>query len=122
MKNKYLSTEQLHASLSIGKAVEQWLNYTQNEQYNIIRWLRIDKESNGGYTVAYFESFDEGCTAVLDLYAFSSVDPDEPYGILQTFETISEAVNYCITSYHASAENFVAAGMIQHEYELFLIA
>jgi hypothetical protein len=118
--NKYLSAEQLKAYLEAGKAVEQWLSYVTHSEFKIIRWLRLDKEPNGSFTVAYFESFDDGNADLVDVYAFSFVDPDEPYGKLQTLETIDKAIEYCTTTFQASASNFVASGMIQYEYERYM--
>lgn len=117
---RYLKEEQLKANLSLGKAVEQWLTYIKEQDYVILKWLRIDKEKNGTYTVAYFESFDEGNSDFLDVYEFSLLDPDEPFGTISTFNSIEDALEFSKVTYNAADSKYVTAGMIQEEYRFYL--
>ena len=119
MKN-YMTEEQLKSNVTLGKAVEQWLGYTKEEDYVVIKWLRIDKEKNQSYTVAYFECFDEGNSEFLDVYEFSQLDPDEPYGALNTFDSIDDALIFSTVTYNALNIKYVSAGMIQEEYRDYL--
>ncbi|ULT23506.1 hypothetical protein KUH03_30695 [Sphingobacterium sp. E70] len=114
---KYLAADQIRARLRLGKSVEQWLGVVQETDYTILRWLSIDKESDESYSVAYFESFDEGNEEFLDIYAFSLVDPDEPFGAIDTFSSITEALEFAEVTYKASPLKYTAAGMIQEEYK-----
>jgi len=116
----YLTEEQLKTNLSLGKSIEQWLGYLQKEEYTLLKWLRIDKERDGNYSVAYFESFDEGNKAFLDIYEFSLIDPDEPYGVINSFSTMAEALDFTEVTYGALMDKFVSAGMIQEEYLAYL--
>ena len=113
---KYLADDQIRARLRLGKSVEQWLGVVQETDYTILRWLSIDKESDESFSVAYFESFDEGNEDFLDIYAFSLVDPDEPFGVINTFSSIAEALEFAGVTYKASPHKYTAAGMIQEEY------
>lgn len=117
---RYLTEEQLKSNLALGFAVEQWLSYYQEEDYVVIRWLRIDKERDQRYTVAYFECFDEGNADFLDIYEFSALNPDEPYGVLTQFDNSEEALRFSETAYEASIGRYVSAGMIQEEYRDYL--
>lgn len=116
----YLQNEQLRTNLSLGRTVEQWLGYKQEDDYIVLRWISIEKESGDGYSVAYIESFDEGTEDFLDIYEFSTLDPDEPLGIINTFSTIDEAIDFSLDEYGAKVDNFVSAGMIQEEYRTYL--
>lgn len=115
----YLSSEQLKAALSLGKTVEQWLNIVHEEDYDVLRWLSIEKEKNGQYSVSYFEVFDEGNEDFLDVYEFSYLDPDVPC-IIDYFDNYKQALTHCIEHYHCQENKFVNAGMIQEEYSNYL--
>lgn len=119
---KYLTKEQLISLLRLGKSVEQWLSYEDKSEYTILKWLRIDKEKNSTYSVAYRESFDEGNENFLDICEFSSLNPDEPYGVINTFDSPEEVVDFSIINYNykASENKFMSAGMIQDEYRIYL--
>ena len=116
----YLQNEQLRTNLSLGKTVEQWLGYKREEDYIILRWISIEKENSDEYSVAYIESFDEGSDDFLDIYEFSALDPDEPLGVINTFSTIDEALDFSLNEYGAKIERFVSTGMIQEEYRTYL--
>ena len=113
---RYLDEEQLKTSLRLGKSIEQWLSINNVDDYNVIKWLIIKKEKEEVYNVAYIESFDEGSQDFIDIYEFSTIDPDEPYGIINTFNSIEEALEFSIITYGASSDRFVSTGMIQEEY------
>ena len=116
----YLTEQQLKANLMVNRAIEQWLSVYNENDYTIIRWIRIDKETSGEFSVAYFESFDEGSEDFADIYEFSLKYPDEPFGVINYFDTLEEVLNYTIITYHASIDKFVAAGIIQEEYLNYL--
>ena len=117
---EYLMDEQIRARLRLGKSVEQWLGVVQEADYTILRWLSIDKESDESYSVVYFESFDEGNEDFLDIYAFSLVDPDEPFGVIHTFSSVADALEFAEATYKASPHKYTAAGMIQEEYRYYI--
>lgn len=116
----YLLNEQLRTNLSLGRTIEQWLGYKQEDDYILLRWISIEKESNANYSVAYIESFDEGSEDFVDIYEFSTLDPDEALGIVTTFSTADEAINFSLKEYAAKMDRFVSAGMIQEEYRTYL--
>ena len=117
---KYLSEELLLQYLKLGKPVEQWLGSENRSDYTIIKWLRIEREKNGNYSVVFFEAFDEGNEDFLDIYEFSSTDPDIPYGKIDSFEDSNEALVYTLVEYGCKKDRFVNAGMIQEEYREYL--
>lgn len=116
----YLQNEQLRTNLRLGRTVEQWLGYKQEDDYIVLRWISIEKESSDEYSVAYIESFDEGSEDFLDIYEFSTLEPDEPLGIVTTFSTIDEAISFSLDEYSAKMDRFVSAGMMQEEYRTYL--
>lgn len=116
----YLQNEQLRTNLSLGRTVQQWLGYKQKDGYIVLRWISIEKESSDEYSVAYIESFDEGSEDFLDIYEFSTLDPDEQLGVVTTFSTVNEAISFSLDEYNAKIDRFVSAGMIQEEYRTYL--
>lgn len=116
----YLQNEQLRTNLSLCRIIEQWLGYKQEDDYILLRWISIEKESSASYSVAYIESFDEGSDDFVDIYEFSTLDPDEALGIVTTFSTVDEAINFSLNEYGAKMDRFVSAGMIQEEYRTYL--
>jgi hypothetical protein len=117
----YLLKEQLISALSLGKPVEQWLKVNRdNAGYTIITWLRIDKEKNGTFSVSYFEIFDEGDEGFLDIYEFSPLNPDEPFGVIENFPEYDQALSYSYKKHNAKLDKFVSAGVIQEEYKNYL--
>ncbi|SEP44775.1 hypothetical protein [Mucilaginibacter sp. OK283] len=117
---QYLTEEQIKSNVRLGKSIEQWLGFTGEDDCVILKWLRIDKEKNQGYSVSYFESFDEGNEDLLDIYEFLLLDPDEPFGVINTFASIDEALEFATQTYNASNTKYVSAGMIQEEYRDYL--
>ena len=117
---RYLNIEQLNANIRLGKSVEQWLGYTVEKDYTILKWLRIDKEKSGQYSVAYIECFDDGDENFIDIYEFSTIDPDELYGTINTFDSVEEVLHFAFDTYDALSDKFVSAGMIQEEYRDYL--
>ena len=117
----YLSPQELIARVRLGKKAEQWLSCFNEADYTVIRWISVAKEE-GQFDVTYFESFDEGDENFHDVHEFSVIDPEnEPYGITHLFDSVEAAVAFAIENYGASAEKFVASGMIYQEYAKHLL-
>lgn len=118
---RYLMAEQLRANLSLGRYVEQWLPPKHYDHYTIIRYISIEKNDELTYDVNYWEQYDDGNENFIDVYSFSDVDPDEP-GILNTFNSIDEALNFVMANYNTLPDKFVNRGMIQEEYRDYVKA
>ncbi|KUG07918.1 hypothetical protein [Solirubrum puertoriconensis] len=117
----YLSTAELKARVHLGKEVEQWLSYEQEAEYSFIRWLSIGKDRSQ-FTITYFESLDEGDQDFHDVHEFSVLDPeDAPYGVTHEFYSVEDALSFAAEAYGASADKFVAGGMIYTEYAKHLL-
>jgi hypothetical protein len=116
---RYLLPEQLRANLSLGRPVEQWLPPRLHDDYVVLRLLRIEKERNSTYATIYIECFDDGNEGFVDVYAFSSVNPDESE-VVNNFDLVEGALGFAIENYHASPEKFVGAGMVEEEYKAYL--
>ncbi len=117
---KYLQIDQLKTNLSLGKIVEQWIGHIIEKDYTVLKWIRIEKENDGEFSVVYIECFDEGDEDFVDIYDFSEIDPDVPYGVTNTFITIDRAIEFSIREYGAFINKFVNSGMIQDEYLAYL--
>ena len=116
----YLTDDQIRTRLRLGKSIEQWLGDVQDDDYTILKWLSIDKENDESFSVAYFESFDKGNEVCLDIYAFSLIDPDTPFGVIHTFPSIADALEFAEVTYKASPNKYTSAGMIQEEYRDYI--
>ena len=116
----YLTYPQLNSVLILGKPVEQWIGSSKQPDFEIITWIRIDREMNGSYSVSYFEVFDNGNLDFLDIYEFEPCEPDQPYGLTHSFPTSDQALLFCIEKYNASDDKYVYGGMVQEEYRLYL--
>jgi hypothetical protein len=117
---RYLNPQQLLTNLNRGKPIEQWLGHDILPDYTVLKRLTIDKENNDEYSVDYMEVFDEGDENFLDIYEFSTIDTDEPYGIMTKFKTPKEAIDYSIEKYNCKIDKFVNAGVLQEEYRDYL--
>lgn len=117
---KRLNLTQIVDQLNAGRAVEQWLGATQKESYGTIRWLRIDRESDGTFSLAAFESFDDGSSELLDVYSFEAIDPDHPNGEIAEFTSLEDALKCARERHGADDDNYVGDGMIQEAYAGFL--
>lgn len=114
---RYLLKTDIASTVSNGRSIEQLLPGLIDGAVNIVRFIRIDAERSGGVSATLFEVIDEGNKNFLDVYEFSSVDPDNPYGIKRHFNSFQEAIDFVCENYGASKDKFVNAGVIQSEYE-----
>lgn len=117
---QYLTDDQIRTRLRLGKSVEQWLDDVQEDDYTILKWLSIDKENDESFSVTYFECFEEGNEDFMDIYAFSLIDPDEPFGVIHTFPSIVDALEFATFTYKASSHRYISTGMIQEEYRDYI--
>jgi hypothetical protein len=117
---KYLTESNLDQALSSGRPVEQWLGASKQGEDKIIKWVRIDREPTGEYSVTLFEANDEGDDSHLDVYEFSPVDAELPYGLIKSFPDQNAALAYAMDELGANADHFVNAGLVQEEYHSFL--
>ncbi|MBA4369540.1 MAG: hypothetical protein C0403_18085 [Desulfobacterium sp.] len=120
MSVNYLSEEQVIQQLSSGRSIEQWIGHKNETDYRLIKWLRIDREKTNEYSVTSFEVFDEGNFDFLDIYEFSPLEPDLPYGEITTFDTKEKALDFALKERSAKINEFVGKGIIQDVYAEFL--
>ena len=118
----YLENSQLITYLRLGKRIEQWLGTTKDKEDIIIKWLTIEPEKDGTYTVTYLEVFDEGNEDFLDIYEFSTPDPDLAFGKTDSLASYEEAMEFSRQRYGCRDDKFVTAGQIQEEYRLYLLS
>lgn len=112
---RYIDKNELATNLRFGRPIEQLLSDRSEDGNLVIRFIRIEKKT-GEFSVALFEVFDCGTTDFLDIYEFSAVDPDFPYGEAKIFFTAEDAIEYSCGELNASPEKFVGSGMVQIEY------
>ncbi|WP_055562984.1 hypothetical protein [Hymenobacter sp. AT01-02] len=113
----YLSRLELQARLHIGKEAEQWIGYTNEDDYTVIKWIYLAQEDRHQYSVNYVESFDEGDEHWQQVPEFSLLDPDAEESAV--FDSVEEAVNFAVHTYGASPDRFIPGGMLAAEYATY---
>lgn len=83
----------------------------------VIGFLRIEREGSDAWTVRVSEVFDDGQEDFIDIYAFGYPDPDVPFVVVRSFQSVEAALAYAVQDLSASLDRFVNAGVIQDEYK-----
>lgn len=115
----YLEYQEAITYLNMGRTIEQWIGINQLNDATVINWLSIAKTKNDGFSVSYYQSFDEGSENNLDLYEFNMTDPDS-VGTCTLFPDAKSAIEYALQTYCCKYDRFVNSGMIQEEYKMYL--
>ena len=113
---RHLVLRDARSALGRGRSIEQLLPDRQDSGLRIIRYVRLDKEPSGAYSTTLFEVIDAGSHEFADVYAFDPLEPDFPDGVIRSFGTADEAIEFTMSSLGASGDSFVNAGVIQDEY------
>jgi hypothetical protein len=80
------------------------------------------QKKRGNISVTYLESLHEGDGDFHDVHEFGVLDPkNEPFGTMHLFDSVEASVAFAMEKYGASADRFVAGGMICQEYEKYLL-
>jgi len=109
MNCRFLDPAEAETRASVGRRIEQWLSHSLEAKCRFIRWLLIEKEPSGEFTVVLREVFDKGRES-LDFYGFPSHEPDLPLGEIASFDAFDEAMAFARRA-GAQPELFVASGI-----------
>jgi hypothetical protein len=112
---KYLTEDQLFATLSRGKTVEALVGKFEVDGYPTIQWLAIEKgrEEKNMYYVIFHHVFDEKSDGLDSIYDFSYVEPDDLYGnIVSEFESYIDAIQFSNQKFSVPLNKFVSEGYI----------
>jgi hypothetical protein len=112
---KHLTEEQLGMALAARRPVEQWIASKTIDSQTVIHWVRIDANRDGRYAVYNKHVYDPNHQDLLDVSAFSPVDPDHPEGDIKKFDDWRAAVAYAV-SLGAETTKFLPSGGIQDEH------
>ena len=118
MAYRYLESSEARTRLSVGRRIEQWLGHSPGKKYRLVRWLILEKEPSGEFSAVVREVFDEG-KETPDLYGFSTLDPDLPFGEITSFDSVGEAWSFA-EGLGARPDRFVASGSLQDVYMEFV--
>ncbi len=113
---RFVDKNDLASILNSGRSIEQMLGLFDRDGFRIVNFIRIDREKDGEFSMAFFEVIDEGSRDFLDVYEFSPYDPDSPYGSISKAGSPEEIIDMAV-KIGASPERFVNAGVIQDEYK-----
>ncbi|MEG2806025.1 hypothetical protein [Stenotrophomonas sp.] len=112
---RHLIEFDVKANLRNGRTVEQLLPGRIEAGETIIRHLSIHRTREGEWMVEVYEVYDDG-PDFMDLYEFSSVDPDMPAGEEPTFASVEDALAYCSEQLGARPDRYVNLGLVSEEY------
>jgi len=88
---RHLTIDGAASVLRRGRVVDQLIEISPAYGTEVIRYVSISPTKEGSFDVALIERFDEGRPDLLDVYAFSYVDPDPPHDQITNFPTTEEA-------------------------------
>lgn len=111
---RYLTEDNIRAALHRGKSVEQFLGGSSVEGAPTIRRLVL-APTQDLFRLTLYESFDDGSDTFIDVYEFSSIDPDEDPKP-EIFESFEEALARATSTYGALSERWVNQFVVQDEY------
>lgn len=113
---RHLSHFDLLAKLRTCRSVEQLLPGRREGDVEVIRFLGIDRDRDGRWTVRLYEVADVGTPDYLDLHSFPDVaeDPDDLPSA--TFSNIEPALEYACSALGADLPRFVNQGVAESEY------
>jgi len=114
---RYLTEIEITTLLSLGKTVEMFIGQSR-DQIDVISWIDLRGTTEVGVELNTYSVYDEGDIDHLDLYSFSSVDPDSDFETI-TFPTVDNALTFIKDKYQLSDLRFVNQGMIQEQYRTF---
>lgn len=117
---KYIDKQTVSTYLNLGKTIEVFLGRISNDK-SIICYLDIVRTKDTDIELTYYEVYDEGNLEFLDLYSFSSVDPDMDFETYR-FDHIDRVIEFIHERFKVTEIKFVNAGIIQNEYEDLLIS
>ena len=99
---RYLTRSGLERALAAGRNVEQWLGVRREGDGCILKWLSIEHRKDGSVVVRAREVWDEGGPDFLDVYEFTSCDPDNDVGVEHIFEEVEEALRFATSTLGAA--------------------
>jgi hypothetical protein len=119
---RHLTPQQAQTNLSVGKALEQWLDRKREPDGVILRWLRIYFSRDEGYVVGLFEAI-ESERAEYDLYGLYARERDQDgaeqqvYGNAKyrVFESATDAFSHALCL-GGAIDRFVNDGFLPDEY------
>jgi hypothetical protein len=114
---RYLTSNGLERALAAGRNVEQWLGVRREAETRVLRWLAIEHRRDGRILVRVREVWDEGGAHLIDVYEFTSCDPENPEGVEHVFGSATEALEFATSELGADPERFVNEGIVQFEYQ-----
>jgi len=90
------------------------LGSRQEGEDRVLRWLAITHRKDGRIAIEIHEVCDEGSTGWIDVYDFSSLDPNEEW-TEHVFDDPQQALDFA-ASLGASPDRFVNEGIVRFEY------
>ena len=115
----YLTPTQALENLHAGLSLQQWLGVRESDGFRFIRWLEIDRTSEG-WTVYLSDSLDCGDLDHGDMTEFhNDNDPDCPEGIPYSCKAVDEALAIC-AELGCLPDRYVKFCEIQSIYQKYL--
>jgi hypothetical protein len=114
MKRKLKESEIL-PYINKGKVIEQFLGEFYQGEYRCLRYVSVQKEKDS-YFGLIFEVFDESNEGVDSIYDYSSVEPDDLFGVeIGTFETLTETLESIRGKFNLHSDRYLISGHLDEE-------
>ena len=113
---RYLTPSQVSDQLRANRKIEQIYPLRCEDGHGIVEYLSVYPNRDQSWVVNHAVCDDEGSVDDCDVYRFYGIDPDEPDGEFYSFETATQALDFCYEKYGAKSDKWQGEGMIQDTY------
>ncbi|KXX66934.1 hypothetical protein [Flammeovirga sp. SJP92] len=112
---RYLLIDEVKAQLNRGRQVEQYLGEFYSDEFKCHRYLTIEKDKNE-YIGFLFEVFDDRDEGVESIYHFSSIEPDDMYGVeYGGFDELADLLGSLKEKFEIDENKFLNSGYLDTE-------
>lgn len=112
---RYLDQAEILSYINAGKEIEQSLGEFYSDNFRCFRHVTLGKNKDSYYGLI-FEKFDDSSEGLTSVYDFSSVDPDNHYGVeIGPFDSLDEVIETINKSVKLNSDKYLISGHLNDE-------
>jgi len=112
---KYLIESQIESYLRPNKSIEQFIDKTKFNDYEILKWVAIERERNL-YSLILHEVFNDSAEGVESIYDFSYVEPDDIHGkVIFESKELNKVLEFAELNFKANNNKYLTFGFLNEE-------